>query len=160
MAKRKSSDGKSKYAHLSDGERRRIRADLQLKTFANLVAKDLQRAIRMESADRNGLAACFTCDKVEHFTKMDACHFVQGRSLSTLFLEDGIRPGCVECNRHKLGNQAVYQTRLEEQIGVARVAELKALKNVPHTLDHFKLADLREGYKARIKVQKLRLGIK
>jgi hypothetical protein len=136
----------------------RLRADLQLGTFANLVAKDLQKAIRMEAADEQGNCRCVTCGKRDHYKKMDAGHFIPGRRQSILFIEENLHPQCVYCNRHLYGNTAEYGLYMLKRYGKKKVEQLRAAKNQTKTYTRHELADMRDGYKARIKAQEQRLG--
>lgn len=136
----------------------RLRKDLQLGTFANIVAKDLQKAIRMEAADDRGRCRCVTCGKLDDYKRMDAGHFIGSRRQSILFIEQNIHPQCKYCNRHLYGNPVEYEVFMVKRYGRKLVDELRALKNhiVKHTRDE--LADMRDGYKLRIKKQEGRLS--
>jgi hypothetical protein len=136
---------------------RRLRKDLQLGTFANLVAVDLQKAIRMESADDNGICQCVTCGKRQHYKEMDAGHFVPGRRQSIVLVEENIHVQCKTCNKELHGNAGPYERFMIETYGPDKPEELRALNRVSYTYDRHHLADLRDSYKARIKVQEKRL---
>jgi hypothetical protein len=136
---------------------RRLRKDLQLGTFANLVAKDLQLAIRMESADDRGICQCVTCGKRDDYRKMNAGHFIGSRVQAILLVEDNIHVQCVHCNQHLSGNGAAYVEYMLENYGPEKIEELRALKHSGYKYTREQLADLRDGYKARIKAQEKRL---
>jgi hypothetical protein len=87
----------------------RLRKDLQIGTFANLVAKDLQKAIRMEAADDRGICRCVTCGKKGHYKRMQGGHFVPGRRQSILFVEENIHVQCISCNNYLSGNVMEYE---------------------------------------------------
>ena len=135
----------------------RLRKDLQIGTFANLVAKDLQKAIRMEAADDRGICRCVTCGKKGHYKRMQGGHFVPGRRQSILFIEENIHVQCINCNNYLSGNVMEYERFMVQRYGEEKVEELRALKRqvVSHTREE--LADMRDGYKQRIKTQEQRL---
>ena len=137
---------------------RRLRKDISLGTFANLVAADLQKAIRMESSNDKGICQCVTCGKRDHYKRMNAGHFIGSRVQSILFVEDNIHVQCVSCNQHESGNRDVYLAYMLETYGPEKVQELRALKHSGYKYTREQLADMRETYKARIKLQKARLG--
>ena len=136
----------------------RLRSDLQLGTFANLVAKDLQKAIRMEAADEQGNCRCVTCGKRDHYKKMHGGHFVPGRRMSVLFIERNIHPQCVHCNTFLSGNLMEYERLMVKTYGQDVVDEIRAAKNRTVTFSRHELADMRDEYKSRIKAQEQRLG--
>ena len=136
---------------------RRLRKDISLGTFANLVAADLQKAIRMESSNDKGICQCVTCGKHDHYKRMNGGHFIGGRYQSILLIEDNIHVQCVDCNKEESGNRDKYVEFMLETYGPEKVQELRALKHSGYKYTREQLADMRDGYKARIKQQKARL---
>ena len=134
-----------------------LRKDLSLKSFANLVAKDLQKAIRMESADDHGICVCVTCGKKDIFKRMQGGHFIGGRGFSVLFVEANIHPQCERCNNHLHGNQTEYARFIADEYGEETLHELRALKGQIKKFTREELAIMRQGYKQRIKEQEKRL---
>jgi hypothetical protein len=136
----------------------RLRKDLAIGTFANLVAKDLQKAIRMEAADKNGLVVCVTCGKIQHYKQMHAGHFIPGRRMAMLFVEENVHPQCNHCNTFLSGNVTEYERFIVSNYGVDVLESLRKLRHSQHKYTREELADMRDGYKARIKKQEKRLG--
>jgi Bacteriophage Lambda NinG protein len=140
----------------------RLRKDLSLKGFANLVAKDLQKLRRMEESNSDGICRCISCGKRDHWKKMQGGHFIGGRSMSVLLVEDNIWPQCVSCNQHKHGNQVGFEQGLINQFGEVHggqlVKHLKELRGKASTYTRESLADLRDTYRARIKIEQKRVG--
>lgn len=136
---------------------RRLRKDLAIGTFANLVAKDLQKAIRMESADEKGICQCVTCGKRYHWKQMHAGHFIASRRMSVLFIECNVHPQCNHCNTFLNGNVTEYERYIVSEYGVEMVDSLRRARNEQRTFTREELADMREKYKARIKAQSQRL---
>ena len=135
----------------------RLRKDLQIGTFANLVAKDLQKAIRMEAADDRGICRCVTCGKKGHYKRMQGGHFVPGRRQSILFIEENIHVQCINCNNYLSGNVMEYERFMVNTYGKDAVDEIRALKNVVVSHTREELAEMQDGYKQRIKTQEQRL---
>jgi len=125
--------------------------------FASEVAKDLQKAIRMESADEYGMCVCVTCGKRQHYKEMDAGHYISRKHTAALLVEDNIHVQCKHCNNWLGGNLDAYAEYLTENYGPEKIAELRKLKHSDFEYTREQLADLRDGYKARIKKQESRL---
>ena len=136
---------------------RRLSKDLAINTFANLVAKDLQKAVRMEAADKNGWVVCVTCGKLEHWKKSHAGHFIPGRRMAVLFVEENVHPQCNRCNTYLSGNVTEYERFIVRTYGEEVLESLRKLRHSQHKYTREELADMRDGYKARIKKQEERL---
>lgn len=139
-----------------------------LKTFAkwtlgtvkNETAKDLQKAVRMESADDDGFCVCVSCGKRAHYKAVHAGHFFAGRTNAKLFVESptpNLHVQCVHCNKFKNGNQSEYERFMVETYGQPAVDELRRVCNqtIEYTREQF--ADMRLDYRERWKRQMERL---
>lgn len=70
--------------------------------------------VRLSAADENGLCKCYTCSTILPWNKIDAGHYVSRGTLLLRFdVSRNIRCQCVECNRFKHGNLAVYAQNLD-----------------------------------------------
>jgi hypothetical protein len=112
----------------------------------------------MESADKNGICQCVTCGKRDDYRKMNAGHFIGSRVQAILLVEDNIHVQCVHCNQHLSGNGAAYVEYMLENYGPEKIQELCTLRHSGYKYTREQLADLRDSYKARIKVQEKRLN--
>ncbi len=65
-----------------------------------------------------GLARCYTCRKLTHWTKLQAGHGIGGRNNAVLFKEEILRPQCLACNVFLHGNYTVFTRRLIEENGL------------------------------------------
>ena len=139
-------------------KRDRLRKDLAIGTFANLVAKDLQLAIRMEAADSDGICQCVTCPNRGHYKTFHAGHFIPGRRMAVLFVEENVHPQCNRCNTYLSGNVTEYERFIVNTYGESVLESLRNLRHQQHKYTREELADMRDGYKKRIKIQKARLG--
>lgn len=77
--------------------------------------------VRTRGMDERGKVKCYTCDKKDHWKKMYAGHFVQGRRPSILFQLDIIRVQCVGCNRFRHGNLNVFTPKMINELGLEKV---------------------------------------
>jgi len=128
----------------------------------NRAVKEFQRMVRLESADENGQVVCVTCGFENNWrnsdNKMNAGHFVGGRSNSIVFIEDNVHPQCVVCNCHHSGRLDVYESWMVERYGQERVTEIKMLRNQTVKLDAETLNDMRLEYHERVKTAEKRLN--
>jgi hypothetical protein len=120
-------------------------------------ARELQKAIRMECADENGICECVTCGTCNHYKLMHAGHFVPSRCNAVLFDERGIHPQCVRCNTYLGGNQSAYARWMNENYGPEIVEELLAARLQTKKFTRDELVEMRNLFRERIKAQQLRL---
>jgi len=73
--------------------------------------------IRRKSADKDGMSECVTCGTKSHWKKLQAGHFIPGRSAEVLFDEDGVNPQCYVCNCILGGNWTAYYLLLRARHG-------------------------------------------
>jgi len=94
---------------------------------------------------------------------MQGGHFIPGRGAAYVLEEANVWPQCRKCNMPTPiglgGNYAGYRKGLMKKLGYARVKKLEALKTKTKQWDREELADLWDGFKLRIKIEKKRLGI-
>lgn len=120
----------------------------------------LSKIIRLQAADKDGLAYCVTCLADSGFAdlrpwkELQAGHFQSGRTNSILFVEEGIFPQCVKCNFFNGGNRNAYIKFLNDRMGVKKAAALMArLYKLSKETVQFSIEQLEEriaGYKARL----------
>jgi len=73
--------------------------------------------IRRRYADENGLAQCVTCNKKDHWKKLQAGHFISRKHYSTRFDEINVQVQCAGCNVFRYGEQYLFSLWLESNIG-------------------------------------------
>lgn len=80
----------------------------------NLV-KDLDKIfsqyIRLRYAKKE-IAECYTCNKKDHWKKLQAGHFASRRHYSTRWNEDNVQVQCYSCNIANQGMQFEFGKRL------------------------------------------------
>ena len=121
-------------------------------------ARDLQMAIRLESADQFGRCQCCTCGKIANYKDMHSGHFLGGRTNSIVFREDNLHPQCPRCNHYLSGNLKAYQEYMLNKYGPEKVDELKRLQGKTLKFSREELIEMRIGYRERIKAEMKRLG--
>lgn len=90
---------------------------------------------------------CVTCPRVYEFKKLQAGHFVAGRTNSILFDERGVNAQCYACNIREHGNTTAYWLWMEENWGRDVIDELMALKQQPLKMKVWDYDEIRDKYK-------------
>ena len=113
------------------------------KTHAQLKKKVdewFSKYIRAKYADADGIVRCFTCERPDHVSRMQAGHFASRRHMATRWDEDNVRPQCVSCNIYRHGEQWLFGRNLDgEQPGRA-----EAIMRRAHEPRKFTVAELNE----------------
>jgi len=85
------------------------------------------RIVRMTAADaKTGLAECFTCGRLQHWTLCQLSHFVPRANTLTRWDFKANRCSCKYCNENLGGNLIIFAKKLnQEESGLAeRLSEL------------------------------------
>ena len=91
-------------------------------------------------------AECITCRRVYPIKKMQAGHFIPGRSNAVLFDEYGVFCQCIQCNVFKHGDSLRYRRRMVKKYGETRVQEMEILARVPKHIHIFEFRLIQEFY--------------
>tara|TARA_R110000751_G_scaffold6833_1_gene28811 strand:- start:402 stop:791 length:390 start_codon:yes stop_codon:yes gene_type:complete len=93
------------------------------------------------------IATCFTCDKQDHWKKLQNGHFQSRRHYSTRWDEINCQVQCAGCNVFKYGEQFIFSQRLDQKFGegTSRRLHIKA-KQILKLSDN-DLEDLIKRYK-------------
>lgn len=75
------------------------------------------------------VAPCFTCERVTHYSELQAGHFLQGRGNGILFDEAGVHSQCKRCNIFLRGNPDAYWPKMIKIYGWETVQEMVWRKN-------------------------------
>lgn len=103
---------------------------------------------------------CISCGRrIDEVGDCDAGHYISRKHSATSFCRNNVWPQCKHCNQHLSGNLADYRKRLIDKIGLDEVLLLEAIKDVPVTFTKWQFANMRECYRAMIKLEKERLGL-
>jgi len=73
------------------------------------------RYIRIKESKANGIGRCYTCDKQEHWTKLQLGHYIKRSETLLRWDSRNGKSQCEACNCHKHGNMDIYTERLNEE---------------------------------------------
>lgn len=99
--------------------------------------------VRWLAADKEGFARCYTCQKEDHVSRLQAGHFASRRHMNTRWDHQwNIRVQCISCNLYSQGEQWVFGKALDkEQPGVSDEVMLRSKQ-----LKKFGMSELRSLY--------------
>jgi len=126
------------------------------KTTAKLVeefATVLQRLVRVEAADENGMTYCITCNKPAHWSDLQGGHFISRTHLATKVVIQNINPQCYYCNHIKAKDGLMimrYQDWMVAKHGQAYVDYLKREATKPIKFERSEILLLLTIYKKRL----------
>jgi hypothetical protein len=86
----------------------------------------------------NGMCCCYTCGNWGDIKTMQAGHFMSRRYLLTRWEEDNVRIQCRSCNLFNQGEQYEFGKKLEAELGISRVEDLRFLR---HTISKYSTKD-------------------
>lgn len=93
---------------------------------------------------------CCTCGKVYLYDKLQAGHFIPGRTNSVLFVEDIVHIQCWQCNGYEHGKYFEYEQYMINRYGQEKVEKLKILKHQHKTMKIFELLAIEQYYKEKL----------
>ena len=102
--------------------------------------------IRLKAAS-NGIAECFTCNKKDHWKKLQNGHFQSRKHYSTRWDEINCQVQCAGCNVFRAGEQYKFSVNLDAKYGegTARRLHIKSQKTVKFA--NFEIEDMIKKYK-------------
>ena len=100
--------------------------------------------IRLRNASVDGITKCFTCDKIAHYKKMHAGHFMSRKHHATRWNEENVQVQCPKCNLFGQGEQYTFGKLLDIRVGDGTSEELQELsrttvKYMRHEYDVYRL---------------------
>lgn len=98
--------------------------------------------IRLRHATDTGLAQCYTCNKIDHYKKLQCGHFLSRRHHATRWNKTNCQVQCVKCNMYEQGMQWQFGLKLEANYGDGTVKELEYLAS---TIAKFTRVDYKEN---------------
>lgn len=107
--------------------------------------------IRKKYADKDGIAACYTCGVRKPWKEQQCGHFVSRAHRSVRWEQKNVRVQCYACNCLRSGNLAEFTVRLQRECGAEFVDQLLKMKY--HIVKHstVELQNLIDWYKGQIK---------
>lgn len=101
-----------------------------------ILDKIYSQYIRHSSANKEGRARCYTCDKEAFWQELQCGHFIPRSSLATRFMEENTKVQCVGCNIFGAGKPVIFAQKLQAEYGKSIIEKLykearKITKNFP-----------------------------
>lgn len=113
--------------------------------------KIFSQYIRQRNLDEYGDAICFTCGARNHYTKMDAGHYIAASlGLATYFDERNVQIQCTSCNRFRHGNLHQFALKLREKYGDKILEDLENLRQTFRKISAPEYLELIEQYKKKL----------
>jgi hypothetical protein len=129
----------------------------KLKSIAKLTddcAVLLQKLVRVKAADHDGMCACVTCGKIDHWKAMQGGHFIERGRLATKLMEENIHPQCPGCNLYRMKTATGvldYRRWMVDFYGDDWVGALELLSRETRKYTRSELEELKTEYRAMIK---------
>lgn len=109
------------------------------------------RLVRMMAADKSGIAPCFTCGLLKHWTMQQLSHFIKRQNTLTRWDMKANRCCCKHCNETLGGNLEVFAQKLnEEESGLAE--RLQEIAREPHKWGRDELKQLLFDQRQRLRI--------
>jgi len=107
--------------------------------------------IRLRDSDDNGYLCCISCQKVVHWKKADAGHFVNRKHYALRYNEKNVNGQCRACNRFDEGAGPGYSIGIRKKYGTQIIEILLAMKNSSTKWTQFEINELVKYYKKEVK---------
>ena len=100
-----------------------------LKTISKL-KKELDKwfslYIRLRDS-KDGMSICFTCNKIDHYKKLQCGHFQSRRHTSTRWDKTNCQVQCVKCNMFNQGEQFKFSKNIDAKYGDGTALKLEII---------------------------------
>lgn len=73
--------------------------------------------IRLRKSN-NDISECYTCNKKDHWKKLQCGHFMSRKHYSTRWDETNCQVQCYACNVARYGEQFIFGNKLNEEYGL------------------------------------------
>ena len=113
----------------------------------------------MRDADESGMATCFTCGSVKHWTEGDAGHFISRGKMSTRYLETNVHFQCKKCNIFRGGEQYLYSLALDRNYGEGAAEDIYIESNKSKKRGVSELRDMIAHYTDKVNEQREQKGL-
>jgi hypothetical protein len=94
---------------------------------------------------KNDIATCVTCNKKDHWKKLQAGHFMSRKHYSTRWDEDNVEVQCSGCNVFRYGEQYLFAKHL----GTKKADLLLQKSRETVKFSDFEIQDMIEKYKLK-----------
>ena len=98
----------------------------------------------------NEKATCFTCNKVDHWKKLQNGHFQSRKHYSTRWDEVNCQVQCAGCNVFKYGEQYKFSVNLDAKYGEGTAEDLSIKAQQIVKISNFELEEMIKKYKSLV----------
>lgn len=108
------------------------------------------RWLRQNGADKDGTCECFICGHKDHYSVMQAGHFIKRGNSFLRYDTRNVTINCKPCNEYKDGNLVLYAQKLEERNpGITSI--LMEEGNIIYKFTRQELKDMIADYSRKLK---------
>lgn len=111
--------------------------------------------IRLGYADDQGLEQCFTCPKIQHWSKMDLGHGITRQHAPTFLDKRNNHPQCATCNWTEEGRKDRYKENMDKKYGAGTWDKLEILSKTTLHRTQFEWQKLGQYFKQEFEKLKL-----
>lgn len=127
---------------------RKPRGEVTPKSLKKEVWALFSELVRRSEADPFDYCKCVTCGKIDHYTRMQAGHFIHGTSF---LIPELVHPQCPVCNGFKAGMAIEYKEYMLSKYGQNKLDELTfKAKRIPTRLSVFDLECYKKVYQEKL----------
>ena len=73
---------------------------------------------------KNDVSECYTCNKKDHWKKLQCGHFMSRKHYATRWDETNCQVQCYACNVARYGEQFIFGNKLNQEYGTGTAEEL------------------------------------
>ena len=106
--------------------------------------------MRLRDSDSKGICECITCGKREHWTKVQAGHFISRKYIASRWMGINVFAQCAGCNMQSGGQQWLYSKALERMYGKGVCDEIFEIATTGKRPTNDKLKEWIEYYEAKV----------
>lgn len=99
-------------------------------------------AIRLSEADKDEMVACITCERINHYKKMQCGHFMSRQHNTTRYHFKNTAPQCYGCNVMQQGKQYEFGRALDKRYGEGTALAMYYLSRNSHQLSESELQEI------------------
>lgn len=115
--------------------------------------------VRLRDSDKNGMVKCITCGAIDHYTKVDAGHFVTRENMGCRWEEENVNGQCQHDNRFKSGKQYEHGLAIDKKYGPGTASKLVIKGKSPCHFEDFELEAMIKYYRDEVKRLKEEKGM-
>jgi hypothetical protein len=107
--------------------------------------------IRLRESNDEGMAICFTCNKIDHYKRLQNGHFQSRRHNATRWNKENCQVQCVKCNMFSQGEQYKFGMYLDAKYGEGTAEKLEILARQSCKVTRYEYEEMISYYKKLVK---------